>query len=241
MMPRAEPRRITALDIFDRARAEAIPLIAVPAGSPLTAVQASGLARARMAVVEPGRLLVAPGRTPAASPSHFAWWQLDPSTGEAVSVLDTGLNGAQELRECGDERDLAGGLRGGPAQLGSDITDGVRGRRAPGAMRDLRRRHAPGGARGDHGHGRVRRAALVSGDEAGLSACLPAGALRAGPHYGCSEGHGRCDSPSRKKTLSSALLTGVRHHEAACLVEFPKDGPIGDHRSNLLDRPQFVP
>ena len=62
-------------------------------------MQASDLARARMANAEPGSLLIAPERTPSATPSHFAWWQLDPSTGEAISVLDTGLNGFQELPE----------------------------------------------------------------------------------------------------------------------------------------------
>jgi transglutaminase-like putative cysteine protease len=101
LMPNAQPRRIAAIDIFDRARTEGIPLVAVRGGAPLTTMQASDLARARMANAEAGRLLIAPERTPSAAPSHFAWWQLDPSTGEAISTLDTGLNGFQDLPEEG--------------------------------------------------------------------------------------------------------------------------------------------
>jgi Transglutaminase-like superfamily len=100
LMPKSQPRRIAAIDIFYRARTEGIRLVAVRGGAPLTTVQASDLARARMANAVPGRLLIAPERTPSAAPSHFAWWQLDPSTGEAISVLDSGLNGfIQELPE----------------------------------------------------------------------------------------------------------------------------------------------
>src|SRR5262249_38711238 len=46
-----------------------------------------------------GRVLIAPERTPSTTPPRFAWWQLDRSTGDAISVLDTGLNGAQDLPE----------------------------------------------------------------------------------------------------------------------------------------------
>jgi transglutaminase-like putative cysteine protease len=95
----AQPRRITAIDIFDRARKEGIRLAALRSGAPLTTLQTSDLARARMANAEPATLLVAPERTPSASPPHFAWWKLDPSTGEAISTLDTGLNGFQDLPE----------------------------------------------------------------------------------------------------------------------------------------------
>jgi hypothetical protein len=52
-----------------------------------------------MASAEAGSLLIAPERTPSASRPHFAWWKLNPSTGEAISVLDTGLNGLQDLGE----------------------------------------------------------------------------------------------------------------------------------------------
>ncbi len=94
LMPKAQARRIAAIDIFDRARTQGIPFVAVRGGAPLAKIQASDLIRARMANAEPGSLLIAPERTPSA-PSHFAWWKLDPSTGEAISVLDTGLNGFQ--------------------------------------------------------------------------------------------------------------------------------------------------
>jgi hypothetical protein len=99
LMPKAQPRRVAAIDIFDRARTEGFRLVALRSGAPLASVQASDLARARMASAEAGRLLIAPERTPSANPSHFAWWKLDPSTGEAISVLDTGLNGFQDLPE----------------------------------------------------------------------------------------------------------------------------------------------
>jgi hypothetical protein len=98
LMPKAQPRRIAAIDIFDQARTEGIRLIAVRSAGPLTTIQTSDLSRARMANAAPGSLLIAPERTPA-SASHSAWWQLDPSTGDAVSVLDTGLNGFQEFEE----------------------------------------------------------------------------------------------------------------------------------------------
>jgi hypothetical protein len=99
LMPKAQPRRVAAIDIFDRARTEGIRLVALRSGAPLTSVQASDLARARMASAEAGSLLIVPERTPSASPPHFAWWKLDPSTGEAISTLDTGLNGFQDLPE----------------------------------------------------------------------------------------------------------------------------------------------
>jgi hypothetical protein len=107
LMPKAQPRRIAAIDIFDRARTEGIRLVAVRGGATLAALQASDLARARMANVEPGNLLIAPERTPSAISSHFAWWQLDPSTGEAISVLDTGLNGAQDLAEYAETNEIS--------------------------------------------------------------------------------------------------------------------------------------
>lgn len=97
---KAEPRRIAAINIFDQARTQRIRLVTTRSGAPL-AVQASDLARARMASAEPGSLLIAPERTPSVIPSHFAWWKLDPSTGEAISTLDTGLNGFQDLPEYG--------------------------------------------------------------------------------------------------------------------------------------------
>jgi len=99
LMPKAQLSGIAAVDIFDRARTQGIRLVALRSGAPLTSVQASDLARARMASAEAGRLLVAPERTPSPTPSHFAWWKLDPSTGEAISTLDTGLNGFQDLPE----------------------------------------------------------------------------------------------------------------------------------------------
>ena len=91
LMPKAQPRRIAAIDIFDRARTEGIRLVAVRGGATLAALQASDLARARMANVEPGNLLIAPERTPSAISSHFAGWQLDPSTGEASACWILGL------------------------------------------------------------------------------------------------------------------------------------------------------
>lgn len=94
-----EERRIAGIDIFGRARTEGIRLVAVRGGAPLNSVQASDLARARMASAEIGSLLIAPERTPSPASSHFAWWKLNPSTGEAVSTLDTGLNGFQDLPE----------------------------------------------------------------------------------------------------------------------------------------------
>jgi hypothetical protein len=99
LMPRAQPRRIAAIDIFDKARTQGIRLVALGAGAPLATLQASDLARARMASAEGGSLLIAPERTPSASPPHFAWWKLDPSTGEAITTLDTGLNGLQDIPE----------------------------------------------------------------------------------------------------------------------------------------------
>lgn len=98
-LPEAQARRIAGIDIFSRTRSEGIRLVAVRAGAPLTSVQTSDLARARMASAENGSLLIAPERTPSPASSHFAWWKLDPSTGEAISTLDTGLNGFQELPE----------------------------------------------------------------------------------------------------------------------------------------------
>jgi Transglutaminase-like superfamily len=95
---KAERRRIAAINIFDQARTQHIRLVTARSGTPLP-VQASDLARARMASAEPGSLLIAPERTPSANPSHFAWWKLNPSTGEAISTLDTGLNGFQDLPE----------------------------------------------------------------------------------------------------------------------------------------------
>src|SRR6185369_15404574 len=82
--------RIAAVDVYDRARAEGIAFVAVRVGDPLTALEASDAARARMASAEAGRVLIAPQRTPS-SPPRFAWWLLDPATGDLVSVLDTGL------------------------------------------------------------------------------------------------------------------------------------------------------
>lgn len=98
-MPEAREKRIAAVDIFDRARMQGIRLVTVRGGAPLNSLQAPDLARARMASSEAGSLLIAPGRMPSGSPSHFAWWKLDPSTGEAISTLDTGLNGFQDLPE----------------------------------------------------------------------------------------------------------------------------------------------
>jgi len=98
LMPEAHARRIAGIDIFDRARTQGVRLVAIRAGAPLTTLQASDLVRARMASAEAGTLLIAPERTPSAK-SHFAWWKLDPSTGEAIITLDTGLNGFQDLPE----------------------------------------------------------------------------------------------------------------------------------------------
>jgi len=96
--PGSPARRIAAIDVFDRARADGITFVAVRSGEPLTALQPSDFARARMAATEPGRVLIAPARMPSA-PARFAWWLLDPSTGDAVTVLDTGLHGAQSMPE----------------------------------------------------------------------------------------------------------------------------------------------
>jgi Transglutaminase-like superfamily len=95
----AHARRITAIDIFDRARAQGIPLVALHSGAPLSTLQASDLARARMANAEAATVLIAPERTPSGGPAHFAWWKLDPATGETITILDTGLNGFQDLPE----------------------------------------------------------------------------------------------------------------------------------------------
>lgn len=96
---KAQPGQLAAINIFDLARTQHIPLIAVRGGAPVVSVQASDVARARMAGSTAGSLLIVPEREPSANPSHFAWWKLDPSTGEAISVLDTGLNGFQETEE----------------------------------------------------------------------------------------------------------------------------------------------
>jgi hypothetical protein len=96
---KAGPGQIAAISVFDQARTQSIRLIAVRGGTPATSVQTSDIARARMADAAAGSLLIAPERTPSANPSHFAWWKLDPSTGEAISELDTGLNGFQDLPE----------------------------------------------------------------------------------------------------------------------------------------------
>jgi hypothetical protein len=98
LMPKA-PGRVAAIDVFDRARTQGIRLVALRGGAPLTSVQTSDLALARMASAEAGSLLVAPERTPSPSPSHFAWWKVDSSTGEAISTIDTGLNGFQDSEE----------------------------------------------------------------------------------------------------------------------------------------------
>src|SRR5579863_2393397 len=95
LMPKAQTRRVAAIDIFDRARTEGIRLVTVRGGGILTSIQAPDPARARMASAESSSLLIAPERTPSGNPSQFAWWHLDPSTGEAFSVLDSGLNGFQ--------------------------------------------------------------------------------------------------------------------------------------------------
>jgi hypothetical protein len=98
-MPEAQARRIAGIDIFDRARTEGIQLVALRGGAPLASIHSSDLARARMASADAESLLVAPERTPSDTSSHFAWWKLDPSTGEAISTLDTGLNGFQDGEE----------------------------------------------------------------------------------------------------------------------------------------------
>lgn len=93
------PGRVAAIDVFDRARTQGIRLVALRGGAPPTSVQTCELARARMASAEAGSVLIAPEHAPSPSPSHFAWWKLDPSTGEAISTLDTGLNGFQDSAE----------------------------------------------------------------------------------------------------------------------------------------------
>lgn len=98
LMPKA-PGRVAAIDIFERARTQGVRLVALRGGASLNSLQVSPLARARMATAGAGALLVAPERTPAAGPSHFAWWNLNPSTGEAISTLDSGLNGSQDSEE----------------------------------------------------------------------------------------------------------------------------------------------
>ncbi|HEY3883929.1 MAG TPA: hypothetical protein VGL62_01880 [Vicinamibacterales bacterium] len=99
LMPDVQGGGIAAIDIFARARTQGIRLVALRGGEPLTSVQASELARARMANAEAGSVLIVPERTPSPAPSHFAWWKLDPSTGEALTTLDTGLNGFQDEEE----------------------------------------------------------------------------------------------------------------------------------------------
>jgi hypothetical protein len=99
LMPKTQRRRIAAIDIFERARTQGIRLVAVRGRAPLTILQAPDLARARMASAEAGSLLIAPERMPSSSRPHFAWWKLDSSTGEAISMLDTGLNGFQDIPE----------------------------------------------------------------------------------------------------------------------------------------------
>jgi hypothetical protein len=105
--PPANGPRVAALDVFERARTEGIRLVAVHGGQPLAAVQPTDVARARMAGAGAGAVLVAPERTPAAVPQRFAWWQIDPSTGDAVTVLDSGLHGAQDLPEYAETQEIS--------------------------------------------------------------------------------------------------------------------------------------
>jgi hypothetical protein len=93
-------RRNAAIDIFDQARTQGIPLAVFHGGAPLNGLQVSDLARARMGDEGPAAVLVAPERAPAGE-AYFAWWKLDPSNGEAITTLDTGLNGFQDLPEEG--------------------------------------------------------------------------------------------------------------------------------------------
>ncbi len=97
--PPANGTRLAALDVFERARADGIHFVTVRSGEPLNGIEPTDVSRARMAAAEPGRVLIAPERTPSAAPPRFAWWLVDPSTGDAVTVLDSGLHGAQDMPE----------------------------------------------------------------------------------------------------------------------------------------------
>jgi hypothetical protein len=97
-MVQISARSLAAIRVFDRARAQGISLAALRSGAPLSGLQISDVARARMGDAGTAAVLVAPERTPSGD-AHFAWWKLEPSTGEAISTLDTGLNGFQDLPE----------------------------------------------------------------------------------------------------------------------------------------------
>jgi transglutaminase-like putative cysteine protease len=141
-MPEAREKGIAAVDIFDRARMQGIRLVTVRGGAPLNSLEAPDLARARMASSEAGSLLIAPGRMPSGSPPHFAWWKLDPSTGEAISTLDTGLNGFQDLPEealITQEVDTLGVQETLPEGWEDTLPEGVWGKVEEGAEEEMRK------------------------------------------------------------------------------------------------------
>jgi hypothetical protein len=99
LRPKRESRNQTVLNavgVFDEAIAAGIPMRVLRPGSPamLDNVAVGEATRHHIKRdLESGYVLILPERSPRQSSEYFAWWRIDPATGETLGVISNGLGG----------------------------------------------------------------------------------------------------------------------------------------------------
>ncbi len=87
----------STISIFQQARQNGVRVVAVRDAAGAGALAFPDQARPLVAQALATQLIVAPERpVPIGNETRTAWWQVNPSTGEVLGVLDSGLHGAQE-------------------------------------------------------------------------------------------------------------------------------------------------
>jgi hypothetical protein len=92
-------RADSAATVFDRARAATERFALYAAGSSVLPVDLPDDTAARLREdIEKGLLAIAPAsQVTSADATRYAWWRVDPASGETIGVLDNGLHGAQTV------------------------------------------------------------------------------------------------------------------------------------------------
>ena len=85
---------VSAAAVLSGARGAKIPIAAVTTSQQIQTLPVSPVARARMLnALADGTVIVAPARPVTIEGStHFAWWEVDPASGETLAVGETGLH-----------------------------------------------------------------------------------------------------------------------------------------------------
>jgi hypothetical protein len=86
---------VSTSSVFEAAEAEGVPLLVLPKAAAELGELSPDVRTRLMADVDAGTTVVAPARSvPVGDQAHYAWWRMDPVTGETVACTGDGLHGA---------------------------------------------------------------------------------------------------------------------------------------------------